>query len=176
MLFRSHPLAAANFSHVERLAKFLLWQRGGWRFHFTGPKELAAQLQAHFRDTATGKFDSHLIGERVYDRPIEVHACDAASLPPERANVQSLGRNLDGCRIGFDLGGSDRYRAGGASQGEAGGNEYHWDASRCISVGLLRDLAGPNRFDRGKRDGERRASGEADAKQGSGRAGFFVTR
>jgi predicted NBD/HSP70 family sugar kinase len=103
-----HALAAANFSHVERLAKFLLWQRGGWRFHFTGPKELAAQLQAHFRDTATGKFDSNLIGERVYDRPIEVVACDAASLPPERANVQSLGRNLDGCRIGFDLGGSDR--------------------------------------------------------------------
>lgn len=103
-----HALAAANFSHVERLAKFLLWQRGGWRFHFTGPKELAAQLQAHFRETATGKFDSNLIGERVYDRPIEVVACDAASLPPERANVQSLGRNLDGCRIGFDLGGSDR--------------------------------------------------------------------
>jgi len=104
----SHALAMSNFSHVERLAKFLLWQRGGWRFHFTGPKELAALLQVHFRDTATGKFDSNLIGERVYDRPIEVVACDAASLPPERANVQSLGRNLDGCRIGFDLGGSDR--------------------------------------------------------------------
>lgn len=103
-----HSLAAANFSHVERLAKFLLWQRGGWRFHFTGPKELAAQLQAHFRDTPTGRFDSNLIGERVYDRPIEVVACDDASLPPERANVQALGRNLDGCRIGFDLGGSDR--------------------------------------------------------------------
>lgn len=103
-----HALAAANFSHIERLAKFLLWQRGGWRFHFTGPKELAARLQAHLRDTATGRFDSNLIGERVYDRPIEVVACDAASLPPERANVQSLGRNLDGCRIGFDLGGSDR--------------------------------------------------------------------
>lgn len=103
-----HPLAAANFSHVERLAKFLLWQRGGWRFHFTGPQELAAQLQAHFRETPTGKFDSNLIGERVYDRPIEVVACDDAGLPPERANVQALGRNLDGCRIGFDLGGSDR--------------------------------------------------------------------
>lgn len=104
----NHPLAAANFSCVERLAKFLLWQRGGWRFHFTGPTELAAQLQAHFRHTATGMFDSNLIGERVYDRPIEVVACDPASLPPERANVQPLGRNLDGCRIGFDLGGSDR--------------------------------------------------------------------
>ncbi len=103
-----HPLAAGNFSHVERLAKFLLWQRGGWRFHFAGPKELAAQLQAHFRETATGKFDSNLIGERVYDRTLEVIACAAAGLPPERANVQPLGRNLDGCRIGFDLGGSDR--------------------------------------------------------------------
>ncbi|MFM8470052.1 MAG: ROK family protein [Limisphaerales bacterium] len=110
-----HALAPANFSHVERLAKFLLWQRGGWKFWLsadsaqrTAVSSLAAQLRAHFRDTATGKFDSHLIGERVYDRPIEVIACDAASLPPERANVQSLGRNLDGCRIGFDLGGSDR--------------------------------------------------------------------
>jgi len=103
-----HALAVANFSHIERLAKFLLWQRGVWRFHFAGPKELAVQLQAHFRDTVTGKFDSNLIGERVYDRPIEVVEGDAASLPPERANVQSLGRNLDGCRIGFDLGGSDR--------------------------------------------------------------------
>ncbi len=103
-----HALGSANFSYVERLAKFLLWQRGGWRFHFTGQKEIAAQLQAHFHDTTTGRFDSNLIGERVYDRLIEVIACDAASLPPERANVQSLGRNLDGCRIGFDLGGSDR--------------------------------------------------------------------
>ncbi|NBV20822.1 MAG: ROK family protein [Proteobacteria bacterium] len=104
----SHALAAANFSHLERLAKFLLWQRGGWRFHFTGQPELATQLQAHFRDTATGRFDSNLIGERVYDHPIAVVACDAASLPREHANVQALGRHLDGCRIGFDLGGSDR--------------------------------------------------------------------
>ena len=103
-----HALAAANFSHIERLAKFLLWQRGGWRFYFTGPEAIAAQLQAHFRDTATGKFDSNLIGERVYDRPIVVRTCDTASLPTERAKVQALGRNLDGCRIGFDLGGSDR--------------------------------------------------------------------
>ena len=103
-----HALAAANFSHVERLAKFLLWQRGGWRFHLAGPQELATQLQAHFRDTPTGRFDSNLIGERVYERPLEAVACDAASLPSERANVQALGRHLDGCRIGFDLGGSDR--------------------------------------------------------------------
>ena len=48
-----HALAAANFSHIERLAKFLLWQRGGWRFWLaavsgeqTAVGSLAAQLQA----------------------------------------------------------------------------------------------------------------------------------
>jgi predicted NBD/HSP70 family sugar kinase len=29
-------------------------------------------------------------------------------LPPERVQTKSLGRHFDGCRIGFDLGGSDR--------------------------------------------------------------------
>jgi predicted NBD/HSP70 family sugar kinase len=32
-------------------------------------------------------------------------------IPPERAQSQPLGRHLDGCRIGFDLGGSDRKAA-----------------------------------------------------------------
>ena len=103
-----HAPAAGNFTSVERLVKFLLWSWGGWRVHFAGPVELASRLQAHFRETATGRFDSNLIGERVYDRPIEVVACDAAGLPAARAQTQPLGRHLDGFRIGFDLGGSDR--------------------------------------------------------------------
>src|SRR5207302_9943177 len=60
----------------------------------------------HFRDTATGKFDSHIIGERIYDRPIDVLV--TRELPPQRGTTKPLGRHLSGCRIGFDLGGSDR--------------------------------------------------------------------
>src|SRR5207302_498426 len=60
----------------------------------------------HFRDTATGKFDSHIIGERIYDRPIDVLV--TRELPPQRGTTKPLGRHLKGCRIGFDLGGSDR--------------------------------------------------------------------
>lgn len=100
--------AAGNGVYLERLIKFLLWSRGGWRIYFSGPKSLAARLQKHFRETPTGKFDSNLIGERVYGRPIEVICVDAAEVPPERSQVQQLGRHLNGCRIGFDLGGSDR--------------------------------------------------------------------
>src|SRR5262245_13348809 len=36
----THKLAAGNFTYVERLAKFLLWSRGGFRIHFEGPDDL----------------------------------------------------------------------------------------------------------------------------------------
>jgi len=101
-----HPQAAGNFTYLERIAKFLLWSRGGFRLHVDGPAPLAAKLAAHYRETATGKFDSNLVGERMFDHPIEVVHSKAP--PPERRSAASLGRHLDGCRIGFDLGGSDR--------------------------------------------------------------------
>jgi predicted NBD/HSP70 family sugar kinase len=123
----NHPLAAGNFIYVERLVKFLLWARGGWRIYFTGEAELAARLQHHFRETPTGRFDSNLIGERVYDRPVEVVAVRAGELPAERARTQPLGRHLDGCRIGFDLGGSDR-KVAAVKEGEVVfSEEIVWD-------------------------------------------------
>lgn len=101
-----HTCAAGNFTHLERLVKFLLWSWGGWRVHFDGPAALGEQLARHFRETPTGQFDSHIIGEKIYDHPIEV--VTTRELPPPRAATKPLGRHLDGCRIGFDLGGSDR--------------------------------------------------------------------
>ncbi len=98
--------SAGNFVYVERLVKFLLWSWGGWRIYFDGPSALGEQLATHFQATATGRFDSNLIGEKIYDRPIEVIV--TRSLPPARAATKPLGRHLNGCRIGFDLGGSDR--------------------------------------------------------------------
>ena len=106
LLPESHPQAAANFVYVERMVKFLLWSRGGFRIYFDGPKKVGETLQKHYRESATGKFDSEIIGRRIYDHPIEVVI--AGDIPAERANTTPLGRHLDGCRIGFDLGGSDR--------------------------------------------------------------------
>ncbi|HTH48577.1 MAG TPA: ROK family protein, partial [Candidatus Limnocylindria bacterium] len=110
VLDAAHPDAAeANPFFVERLVKFLLWAYGGWRIHVQGPVELADSLRRHYADTATGRFDSEIIGQRIYDRPIEVvHAPTAADLPAPRSVTAPLGRHWDGCRIGFDLGGSDR--------------------------------------------------------------------
>ncbi|MBI4663756.1 MAG: ROK family protein [Verrucomicrobia bacterium] len=102
----NHPNAATNFTHVERLVKFLLWSRGGFRIYISGPKELADQLRRHYRESPTGKFDADIMGSRVYEHPLEiVHTHD---IPPARSTSKPLGRHLKGCRIGFDLGGSDR--------------------------------------------------------------------
>jgi len=101
-----HPEVGHNFHHVERILKFLLWSRGGWRIHFDGPAPLAQQLEEHYRNSPTGKFDSHLVGERMFDHPIEIVRTN--TLPPEYNRTRPMGRHLRGCRIGFDLGGSDR--------------------------------------------------------------------
>ena len=103
----SHPEAAAiNAFFVERLAKFLLWAYGGRTLYVDGPAATAEALARHYREDATGRFDSEIIGERIYDAPLRViHTRD---LPPARATTAPLGRQLAGCRIGFDLGGSDR--------------------------------------------------------------------
>src|SRR4051812_29967311 len=39
----SHPSARGNFVYLERLLKFLLWSRGGFRMYFDGPAPLARQ-------------------------------------------------------------------------------------------------------------------------------------
>jgi predicted NBD/HSP70 family sugar kinase len=106
VLPESHQQAAGNAVFVERFVKFLLWSRGGWRIHFDGPAPLAAKLASHYRDTATGRFDANMVGERMFDHPLEV--VHTKEVPPEHSQTKPLGRHLDGCRIGFDLGGSDR--------------------------------------------------------------------
>lgn len=119
------PQAAGNFTYLERILKFLLWSRGGWRIYFDGPAVLAAKLTAHYRDTATGKFDSNLVGEKIFDRPLEV--VNTTEIPPERTQAQPLGRHLQGCRIGFDLGGSDRKAAAVVNGDVVFSDETVWD-------------------------------------------------
>lgn len=98
--------AEINAFFTERLVKFLLWAYGGRNIYVDGPVEIAEALARHYREDATGKFDSEIIGERIYDAPLRV--ISTRDLPPAHATTAPLGRQLSGCRIGFDLGGSDR--------------------------------------------------------------------
>ena len=119
------PRATGHFTYLERILKFLLWSRGGWRIYFDGPAALAAKLTAHYRETATGKFDSNLVGEKMFDRPLEI--VNTKDIPPQRAQSKPLGRHLEGCRIGFDLGGSDRKVAAVVDGEVVFSDETVWD-------------------------------------------------
>src|SRR5204862_5424246 len=53
-------------------------------------------------------FDYDFMGGRVYGHPMEFRAASYDDTPEERESAAPLGRHLQGCRIGFDLGASDR--------------------------------------------------------------------
>jgi len=120
-----HDLAGNNFRHVERIVKFLLWQRGGWKIHLSGADDLVPPLQEYYRTNPFGQFDNTVIGEKNNGHSIDVVAC--AELPAEHSEARLIGRNLNGCRIGFDLGGSDR-KAAAVIDGEVKfSEEIVWD-------------------------------------------------
>jgi len=121
-----HGTAAANFTMLERLVKLALWARGGHRIWLDAPAGMAERLRAYYRETPNGRFDSEIVGERVYDHPIDVVA--TRDLPPARSNISAtLGGHLDGCRIGFDLGGSDRKVAAIVDGRVVWSEETEWD-------------------------------------------------
>jgi len=99
---------ALNQRYVERLLKFLLWQKGGWRVTIAGEPRIADYLRAVYAPTGERAFDYEFMGERIYGRPMRVESANYDAAPAERETAAPLGRHLDGCRIGFDLGASDR--------------------------------------------------------------------
>ena len=103
-----HARAADNLRYVERLVKFLLWQRGGYKVYIGGPRAVAEHIRRVYAPGGERGFDQAFMGEQVYQQRFEVLSCDPEQVPPSRESGQQLGRNLDGCRIGFDLGASDR--------------------------------------------------------------------
>ncbi|GMV99377.1 MAG: hypothetical protein AMXMBFR84_05160 [Candidatus Hydrogenedentota bacterium] len=104
----AHPRGLSNLRYAERLVKFLLWQRGGWRVYVGGPASIGVYIDDCYRPGGPREFDHQFMGQDVYERSFEVVICEADEVPEAKESTSPLGRHLDGCRIGFDLGASDR--------------------------------------------------------------------
>jgi hypothetical protein len=102
-----HPRAEANLIYAERLLKFLLWQRGAWKVYVGGPQSVGHYLKQSYVHEGARAFDFHFMGENVYQKTFTIIECAPVDVPAEKENEQALGRHLEGCRIGFDLGASD---------------------------------------------------------------------
>ena len=97
----------ANLRYVERLIKFELWSIGGFRVYLCGCDDIAAKLAATYSPDGARRFDYGFVGD-VYEKPLEVIAVDEADFPAANEAAKKIGGHMEGCRIGFDAGGSDR--------------------------------------------------------------------
>ena len=102
-----HPRFEANLTYAERIVKFLLWARGGWKVTIGGPRGIGQHIAKVYAPDGPRRFDHRFMGEQVYGHPFTVVSCGADEVPAAREGGQPLGRHLEGCRIGFDLGASD---------------------------------------------------------------------
>ncbi len=117
----------ANLRHVERLVKSMFWIYGGHKVTIAGDKQVADAM-AKIYDLQAGerKFDAEVMGG-IYSAPVEFVYCDYADAPAAKTTAQPLGRHLNGCRIGFDLGGSDRKAAAMIDGKVVFSEEIAWD-------------------------------------------------
>jgi predicted NBD/HSP70 family sugar kinase len=127
LLAADHPAAALNLRYAERLLKSLLWLKGGCRVRVAGAPEIAAQLRSIYSSAGERAFDHEFMGNRIYGRTFTVEPAEFRDLPEEQVAGLAIGRHLDGCRIGFDLGGSDRKAAAVVDGAVVYSEEIAWD-------------------------------------------------
>ena len=127
VLSASHPAAALTLTYAERLLKFLLWLTGGPQVLVAGADEIAAALAKIYAPEGARAFDSDFMGEKIFGRAFSVEASTFEALPAANETSSPMGRHLDGCRIGFDLGGSDRKSAALIDGKVVFSEEIAWD-------------------------------------------------
>ena len=100
-------MAEADYRYVERYVKFLLWSTGGFRVYICGCSDLAKRLQAAYTPEGERHFDYTFVNQ-LYETNLEIIDLPLEQCPAANEQAVPIGGHMDGCRIGFDAGGSDR--------------------------------------------------------------------
>lgn len=108
---------SVNCFYAERIVKLLLWARGGWKVTVGGSKIVGEHIRKTYAPGGVREFDANFMS-KVYEKPFTVEVTGYETVPEAREETKSVGRHLDGCRIGFDAGGSDR-KVSAVIEGEA---------------------------------------------------------
>ena len=122
--------AALNLPYAERVVKMLLWQRGGWRIMVGGPPSVGEHIRRVYSRGGSRAFDADFMAG-VYEHPFTVEITAADKVPAPNEGTLRLGGHLEGCRIGFDLGASDRKVAAVKDGEPVYTEEVVWDPSHA---------------------------------------------
>lgn len=106
-IYGTADMAEADYRYLERYVKFLLWSIGGFRVYVCGCSDLAKRLQKAYSPEGDRAFDFDFF-QKLYERPLEIVDLPLAECPQPNESPVPIGGHIDGCRIGFDAGGSDR--------------------------------------------------------------------
>ena len=106
-VFSDENLSERNCKMAERIIKTILWVVGGYKIYVCGDRAVYEYIKNAYTDGGLRSFDKGFM-ERVYESKFEVIETDDESFPKEKKCSLKVGGHLDGCRIGFDAGGSDR--------------------------------------------------------------------
>jgi predicted NBD/HSP70 family sugar kinase len=99
--------ASLNYFYLERLVKTLLWIYGGPKIIIGGPQEIGEYIKRLYSQKGKRFFDANFMSN-IYEKPFSIVAGSAEQVVPVKEKSIPLNRQLKGCRIGFDLGASDR--------------------------------------------------------------------
>ena len=106
-IYGTPDMAEADYRYVERFVKFLLWSIGGFRVYICSCSEIAQRLKAAYTADGERQFDFTFVGQ-LYERDLEILDLPYDKCPAANEEALPIGGHMEGCRIGFDAGGSDR--------------------------------------------------------------------
>ncbi len=98
-------MAEADHYYINRLVKTILWMKGGFKVYVSGDEGTAEYLRSIYCAGGGQEFDWDYMAS-VFEHPFEIVLVD--DIPEAKDAPKAMGGHLEGCRIGFDAGGSDR--------------------------------------------------------------------
>jgi predicted NBD/HSP70 family sugar kinase len=98
-------MAEADHYYIDRLVKTALWLKGGYKIYVAGDRDVYETLAKTYSADGARAFDWDFMAG-IFEQPFQVVWCD--QVPESKDAPKAMGGHLEGCRIGFDAGGSDR--------------------------------------------------------------------
>ena len=106
-IYGTPEMAEADAYYIDRLVKFLLWSWGGFKVIICGDDTVASKIKEAYTATGSRAFDYDFM-QNVYEQDFVVESIPYDQKPDRVQKSEAIGRHMEGCRIGFDAGGSDR--------------------------------------------------------------------
>lgn len=104
MIHGTPEMAEADCYYIDRMVKTMLWLQGGFKVYIND-KAMYDYLCSVYCKGGAREFDWDFMAN-IYEHEFEVVYTN--EIPETKDAPYKAGGNLEGCRIGFDAGGSDR--------------------------------------------------------------------